>query len=397
MAYVKTTLTAAVGEKWLGKAAPNKVDDVKKVQALLGKVFGSAAPAFKPGVCDDALKKAIGDFQRCWPGTADSTVDPNGQTLKRLDRLANPLILNPISLGRVLDQWVDGKMVSNGGGYNISVKSCDGGSLPLSGKGFALVLAVQNDSHTMDVSDRPASDLLTKDNLGQLLGIFDTLDTWAVPVQVKVQLRYRNEVITTSGAQNLQTPVRPHNGRMLPLDRTSNGAELTYQGDPEAADFHGRMFVEVPGYDKCLFVYAGQFETRNDNRGFDCITYAGTTCGAANVHMADSADLAGSLGASAVSINKVSTDAKGKPVTTKVTLDAADPADVREFFKGPSNGYYLMWSGGHIVLVANGTVHEFKASAPSGYTQTPVATWLEPYKSKKLTVRQLPAKPARAT
>ena len=90
-------------------------------------------------------------------------------------------------------------------------------------------------------------------------------------------------------------------------------------------------------------------------------------------------------------------DAKtGKDNTVKVKLEAADPAHVKGFFSSAAAGSYLLWSGGHIVLVVDGTVYEFKASAPSGYCSTPVATWLEPYKTKKLTVRKLPARPARA-
>jgi hypothetical protein len=69
---------------------------------------------------------------------------------------------------------------------------------------------------------------------------------------------------------------------------------------------------------------------------------------------------------------------------------------VKEYFAGASNGYFLMWSGGHVVIVANGEVHEFKASVPSGYCRTEVAKWLAPYKTKKLTVRQLPSNPVRA-
>jgi hypothetical protein len=86
----------------------------------------------------------------------------------------------------------------------------------------------------------------------------------------------------------------------------------------------------------------------------------------------------------------------GKETAATVKLEQADPAHVKEFFAGPSAGYYLMWSGGHIVIVADGEVHEFKASAPSGYATTAVTKWLEPYKTKKLTVRKLPSKPARA-
>jgi hypothetical protein len=54
-----------------------------------------------------------------------------------------------------------------------------------------------------------------------------------------------------------------------------------------------------------------------------------------------------------------------------------------------------MYSGGHIVVVANGTVHEF-SSSKSGYVTTAVQTWLEPYQEKRLTVRKLPSKPALA-
>jgi hypothetical protein len=185
---------------------------------------------------------------------------------------------------------------------------------------------------------------------------------------------------------------------MLPLDETNNGAKLTYQGDPDAKDFHGRMFAQVAGYQKFPFIWAGEFETDPQFRGFDCITYAGTACGASNSHMAESDDLATSLGASEVEhVHKARDPKTGKDTIQKIKLEAADPAYVKEFFAGTPAGYYLMWSSGHIVIVADGEVHEFKASAPSGYARTAVAQWLEPYKTKKLTVRKLPNKPARAT
>jgi len=44
------------------------------------------------------MKSAIADFQKLWAGMADSTVAPNGQTFRRLDRLTNPLALKPISI-----------------------------------------------------------------------------------------------------------------------------------------------------------------------------------------------------------------------------------------------------------------------------------------------------------
>ena len=384
MAFVPIFISAPVGDKSMGKPAPNKPDDVRKIQGLLKAVSGST-PAFKDGVCDDTLKAAIAEFQKLWGATADSTVDPHGHTLKRLNRLVNPLVLKPITMRPVAH-----------GGYVIGFTTCDAGPLPSAGKGYTQFLCLPGDNNTIDVSSRPAHDLLSKDNLGDVLKIIEKLGFWAVPIQCRIQLRCKGVVISTSDPQILAAPVRPHNGVMLPLDEVNNGPKLTYQGDPAAKDFHGRMFAQVAGYDKCVFVWAGKFETNNEFRGFDCITYVGATCGASNMHMAESDDLATSLGAIKVELTRNVKDPKtGKETQVKVQLEQADPADVKEFFKGPSTGYFLMFSGGHIVLVADGKVHEFKASAPSGYSCKEVADWLEPYKTMKLTVRKLPNKPAR--
>lgn len=387
MSFVPTTLSGSVGDKSMGRPAPNKPDDVKKVQGLLRKAYGAAAPGFVDGVCDGKLKAAVVEFQKLWGGAPDGTVDPHGQTLKRLDRLANPLVLKQITLGLVAK-----------GGYVIAFTTCDDGPLPAAGKGYTLHLCFADQSNAIEVTNRPASDLLSKDNLGAVLTIFEKLDLWATPVQCRLQLRYRGAVVSASDPQVLIAPVRPHNGRMLPLDEEGNGPKLTYQGDAATKDFHGRMFAQVAGYDKCVFVWAGKFETNADHRGFDCITYAGTACGAANTHMASSADLADSLGAAVIEHTvKVKDPTTGKEASLKVKLEEADPSYVKEFFSETTTGWFLMWSGGHIVVVADGSVHEFKASSPSGYCCTPqVATWLQPYKSAKLTVRRLPNRPARA-
>jgi hypothetical protein len=386
MAYVPTILTGSVGIGSAVKPALNKPDDVRKVTSLLRKATGLLAPPLRDEICDTAMQKAIADFQRLWGTSADGTVDPGGLTLKRLERLANPLILKPITKGRVAN-----------GGYMISYSTCDGGPLPAAGKGYTLHLCVRDEAHRIDVTGQRASDLLTKDNLGALLTILDTFGCWAAPVSCKLQLRWRDTPVSTSDPQTFIAPVQPHNGKMLPLDEKNNGAKLTYQGDAVAKVFRGRMFAEVAGYSKRVFVWAGEFETDPNYRGFDCITYAGTTCGASNQHMADSADLAASLGATAVDhTRKVKDPTTGKDVTETVKLDGATPAYIKEYLAGATTGYYLLWSGGHIVLVVDGEVHEFKASEPAGYTRTAVSQWLEPYEKSRLTLRKLPGKPARA-
>lgn len=386
MAYSPTVISAAVGEKPSGKLAPNRPEDVKKVQALLRKVFGSKAPLLMDGVCDDATKSAIVDFQRVWGRATGSIVTPNSQTLRRLDRLANPLVLKTISMGKVAR-----------GGYGVAFTTCDEGSLPTRESGYTRHLCVRSDGNSIDVTDRKPWDLIVKENVGGLLSILDNLNCWGTTVKCYLQVRYRGSVISTSEPQSLKAPVQPHNGRMLPLDESNNGPKLLYQGDTKTHDYHGRMFAQVAGYEKLVFIWAGAFETDNTKRGFDCITYAGTTCGASNFHMADSADLCASLSAMAVEYSRKSIDPKTKKVkVVQVTLDDADPADVKGFFATSPAGFFLMYSGGHIVIVGNGNVYEFKASTPSGYSCTPVATWLAPYKAKKLTVRKLPGKPVRA-
>lgn len=385
MAYSPTVISAAVGEKSLGKLAPNRPEDVKKVQVLLRKVFGSKAPALVDGVCDDAMKNAIADFQRAWSGAAGSIVTPNSQALRRLDRLANPLVLKPISMGKVVH-----------GGYAVAFTSCDEGALPARESGYTRHLCVRSDGSSIDVTDRKTGDLIVKENVGSLLEILDNLNCWGTTVKCYLQVRYRGSVISTSDPQFLKAPVQPHNGRMLPLDESNNGPKLLYLGDPEKKEFYGRMFAQVAGYEKPVFVFAGKFETDNSKRGFDCITYVGTTCGGSNLHMHDSRDTCASLNTTAVEHSRTSIDPKTKKLKeVLVTLDDADPADVKDFFSARPAGFFLMYSGGHIVIVGNGNVYEFKASAPSGYSCTPVATWLAPYKTKKLTVRKLPGRPAR--
>src|SRR5579864_6109777 len=266
MAFVPTVVSAAVGDKSMGKPAPNKPEDVKRIQALLKKIFGGSCPTLTDGVCDAKMKAAIADFQKLWGGgMADSTIDVTGHTLKRLDRLANPLLLKPITKCKVTH-----------GGYTIAYTTCDGGHLPSPDKGFTLHLLFRDDIHSLEVDDHPTN-LLNKNNLGDVLKILDQLACWATPVSCRLQLRYKGAAVTTSDSQTFIAPVQPHNGKMLPLDEVNNGPKLTYQGDPDADDFHGRMFAAVDGYDKCVFIYGGEPETNNANRGFDCITYAGTT------------------------------------------------------------------------------------------------------------------------
>jgi hypothetical protein len=204
-----------------------------------------------------------------------------------LDRLAGTIELQLITLVKVSQ-----------GGYSIKARTADGGPLPPKGSDYTLHLIVQNDANSIDVTGNSLNHLMTKDKLGDLLNIVGKLSFWAVPVSCRVQLRYKGCVISTSAApQIFIAPVQPHNGKLVPLDEENNGKALSYIGG-----LQGRMFAKVEGYSKCLFVYYvgpndGIPETKNEFRGFDCITYAGTACGGSNLHMHDSDDTAQGLGA----------------------------------------------------------------------------------------------------
>lgn len=375
--------------KSVGEKGVNQPADTAQVDAALQKI------GLLPPICplDNVRNDAIKRFQEIWglrnKGVFDGTIDPGGGTLKKLNQTAEPLKLEPISLGNI-----------DHGAYLVKF-SPSAPPAPYQLR-FGTSAAVTD---SIDVTGAKTSDVMTKENLPKLLELIKRKQAWGTVLQMKLFVVLNNKVISESPAQPMNCPVQPHNGKMLPLDETNNGPKLTYQGNSDTKEFWGRMFHKIEGFDGYFFKYAGRLETDKAKRGFDCITYAGTTCGAPTNKMAASADLAAALGTTActVTMDEEVPPPKGSPKGTAptkksvtVTLDAALPKYVKEFFRTNTTGYFLMYSGGHIVIVADGTVHEF-SSSKGGYVTTAVQTWLEPYQEKRLTVRKLPGKPALAT
>lgn len=375
--------------KSVGEGGVNNPSDVSQVDALLNKI------GLLPPICplDTTRNEAIKKFQEIWGlrsrGGYDGKIDPGGMTLSKLNATASPLTLNSIVLGNI-----------DHGAYLVSFAPA---APPEPYRLWFGVWPIANEC--FDVTGAKTNDVMTKDNLPALLELVKHKRAWGLTLQVRLFVVLNNKVVSESNVQILNCPVQPHNGKLLPLDQVNNGPKLTYQGNVEKKEFWGRMFHQIAGCEGYYFKYGGKLETDNAKRGFDCITYAGTACGASTSHMADSADLAASLGATACTVDYQESVAapkgspQGTPAASKqvtVTLDNADPKYVKEFFKTNTTDSYLMYSGGHIVLVVKGVVHEF-SSSHQGYVSTAVATWLEPYTSKKLTVRKLANKPALAT
>lgn len=363
--------------KAVGENADNAFNDTAQIDVLLQKVglLGPFCPLDK--VRNDAIRKFQEIYNLKSNGKYDGKIDPGGTTLKRLNEAASPLVLNPITPDRI-----------DRGGYKVSFKPAAPPAPYQLRFGFS-----NTPGEFTDVTGCKNADVMNLARLGELLKIIKRRGSWGREVPVRLFVVLNNKLVSESAPVMLKCPVQPHNGKMLALDETNNGAKLTYQGDSATGPFYGRMFHEFDGIDGYFFKYGGVLETDVARRGFDCITYAGTTCGASIFHMTESAGLCNHLGATTCTIDKVVPPAK---TPSKVELENTDPQNVKDFFAANTTGYYLMFSGGHIVIVANGTVHEF-SYGKQGYATTDVQAWLEPYKTKKLTVRKLASKPALAS
>ncbi len=372
--------------KAVGESGTNNGPDVLKVDELLRAVgmLGSISPTTQ------TRNEAIKCFQEIWElrsaGKYNGTIEPNGATLQRLNQTATPLKLNEIGLKKI------GK-----GGYKISFT----GDVPP--KPYQVWLgrsAVHADY--VDITGCNAADVMTPNNLPELLKIIQRHNSWGLNLELKLFVVLKGKVITTSLPKLLACPVRPHNAKLLPLDDENNGDQLTYQGDAVAKTYNGRWLQKAEGFDGLFFAYFfdpatgdSNFETDSTKRGFDCITYAGTACGVPPMHIGATSSLLAYLQPTKCLCDKQvpATKPGQPPTTTKVELESADAKDIANFFKVNNSGYYLMWSSEHVVLVADGFVHEFSASK-KGYRWASTDDWLD--KRGKLSVRKLTTKPARA-
>lgn len=360
---------ASVGDG--GKNLPN---DLAQIDRLLGAV---GMLAFSPAAMPPRVA-AIKNFQKICGIPPNGEIAPGSPTLRRLNEIAMPLKLNGIAPAAI-----------SAGGYAITFAPA---APPPPYKLFLGPSAPPGDC--LDVTwfePGPHKSLVTLKNLPALLKLIEKRGAWGpqtLPMKMFVTLN--GSVISESPPQNLPCPVRPHYGATLPLVQPTQIPKMPWIAD-------GRFFYKkFDGVDGYFFMYNHQLETDNANRGFNCTTYVGTTCGLLNPHreMSGASDeLAKALGATKCTLEK---PGPAPGATVKIELENTDPQNVKDFFLKNSGGYYLLWQKDHVVIAANGTVHEF-SQENKGYLPTPVATWLKPYKTEKLTLRKLPGKPALAS
>jgi hypothetical protein len=324
----------------------------------------------------------IEEFQRLCGLTKDGTISPRGPTLRHLNAVVNPLKLT-IADNVLIGEGAGASTVSSqrivDGGYTIRYKSDDGAAGDTKVPSSFRVLLGPDRATAFDVSDRPMKDLMNAETLVELLTLIDTRSAWSTVLSMKLFVTYGNTLLSTSNAASLQCPIKPHNGRMLSSDENK---DLVYLGDPDTKKFYGRMFKTLPGFDKHLFSWAGRFELDSTKRGFDCITYAGTTCAANSTDMGGTGeDLATALEAKEV-------------VHEKKSLEKATMQQIKKLFAADAKGHYLLYSTGHVTLVVDGVVYEFKPkqSGNKGFVKTAVKDWVTTHHDG-WTLRKLPSKP----
>lgn len=343
---MNVTIRKAVGDK----PAPNVPEDVRKIQSLLNTVYGRTM-VIAHGKCDIATIKAIGNFQRLWPGKVDSRVDPGGRTLRRLNETATPLKLNLIRLGRIKH-----------GGYLISYS----GKAPPSQ--YKVFLSLPLDINSLEITGRKQTDVMASDNLPDLLRLIDKLGLWGKNAQCRLYVKREGRIVTQSNMQSLPCPVQPYSGKLEPqLGEDDTGPALTYTGIQT-----GRMFYQPAIDGKYYFAYGGKFETDDTMRGFNCITFIGAVCGvdpASGAMGAYGTQLADHVGA------------------TNCGMENKKEAAIKDFFKTNKKGTYIMWSSTHSVLVVDAVIHEFSESK-GGYVKTDVQKWN--YHGKSYWIRKLP-------
>ncbi|HYA98100.1 MAG TPA: hypothetical protein VEH49_08400, partial [Methylomirabilota bacterium] len=390
---VATQIVASVG-----KGGKNLPEDLKKIQDLLREVgFDPAAcspaalmsnppsvPASFP--VDQGTITAIENFQRLWgAGGVDGRVDPNGTTLKRLDAAASPLFLKPIVHNSHLK-------VPKQGGYVVSYE----GSIPPSGyqlylsvsRGACITSGDQFDpsSGCIDVTKRPKNDLICWDNLPDLLTIIGQQGLWSSPATVALCVTRNRMVISYSNVQFMSCPIKPFAGRLrscleaVSADHYNFGEDggsppLLYTGNPNGSG--GGSFLLIPPIDGDYYFLTptactdgsahGRFAVANDRRGLDCITFVG-----------------GVLGADADTGNMANT---GKELAEYLQSESCNMEnksgdELKQFFSDHPDGTYIMWSGGHVVLVVDAVIHEFTFG---GYKRTAIENWSP---TKKYSVRK---------
>jgi hypothetical protein len=251
------------------------------------------------------------------------------------------LKLKPIQLGPIRK-----------GGYVISYDW-------VAPSGVTLWLGLPDLTNAMEVTGRDRNDLLSQANLPAFLSLIGKKKWWGTQGTCKLIAKRGTAVIAESNLVAFPCPVRPYVGRLTPaLGRGDSGPALKYTGTPPKYP-DGRVLF-MPPIDGCYyFAYGGRFETDDSKRGFNCITYVGAVFG--------------------VDVNSGAMSGYGTQLVNhcgweNCGCENKTLPEVKAFFAATPTGTYFLWSEHHIVVVVNGSVHEFRERL-GRYNVQPVSQW----------------------
>jgi hypothetical protein len=356
----------------VGKNGRNLPDDVTKIQQLLAEIgmapyswpddvfdipqswnvgAGVQACVAAPAI-DPATVRAIEDFQRLW-GLVDGRVDAAGSTLRRLNGTKTPLQLSEIQLAYLYNSgphpcgyWIryTGRIPPSG--YNVFL-SFSAAPVTLKAGNWVDPAAL---SGFLDITSRSPNCVICRDNLPLLLELMAKAKLWA-PTRANVTLFVTKgcRVISRSNSVLVNCPVKPYSGNLMlslgssDLGEAPDTAPILYNGAADGSG-GGAMF-HIPAIDgKYYFEYHGKFETDNARRGFDCTTFAGA------VFEVD--PNTGAMGGTAETL----ADHLGAQLCG---MEGKSGKEVKTFFSTHKTGRYILGSGGHVMLVVDGVIHEF--------------------------------------
>ena len=379
------TLTAPVGKP--GSTVPNRDDDVEAVERLLQAISARGPdplvfyepwlPTSTPeSVCvmppaiHPSIVTKIENFQEDCGLPKTGVVDLT--TLKHLNRVATPLILNDIST-----HWLPyGYKINYAGeipasSYRVLMHvSLVEPSLRL---GELIDKGVLERSVTLTGSAQRTGTRLTPENLVDFLKIISTMlpAPWSTDVSITLLVANdRNILITRSESKSLTTPVRPYGyelaGQLNDEPNLGEDQPIPYVGKTK-----GRVLSKDRIGGKYYFVLNNKFETNHDYRGFDCSSFVGSV-----FHIRPE---------EGEQYKKDRLSAYSTPDTLATVIGCTGEATIvaskkefQEFFKTHKSGTYVAY-GTHMVLVHNGVVCEFNSHKgtpePRGYYRTNATEW----------------------
>jgi hypothetical protein len=281
------------------------------------------------------------------------------------------------------------------GGYRISYE----GSLPPTGYQILLNIAGTSTGPAqgqklgphekfLDVTKRPKHDLISWDSLPDVLRMIGEQRLWATRALVTLFVTRAGIVITRSNSEFMHCPVKPYSGnlrsfleafsaRTYAFGEESGTPPLLYTGKADGSG--GGSFFFMPPIDGKFYFLTpltcsdgdthGRFACDNSRRGFDCITFVGAVLG-----------VDPKTGAMSATGNELAEHLKAE----SCNVENKTAAEIKKFFADHRSGLYIMWSGGHVVLVVDGVIHEFTFG---GYKRTAIENWSS---MKRYSVRMPP-------